>query len=281
MTSAQIIDEPSLATRISQAERNRTHVRLWLGIVLLVLFALVLVGGATRLTESGLSITEWKPIHGVIPPLSAQEWERGIRALPEDPAIPADQSGHDGRSVQDDLLVGMGPSPAGAHHRPRLCAAARILLAARPHRAKAEAALARHPGAWRISGLRRLVDGILGPRQSHGCQPVSARNPSGHRLSDLCLLHVDHAGPVTACRGRGTNEKLEENGRHHRWHGAFPDLPWRACRRSRCGPQLQHLAADGRRAGAGRSVRAATVLAAISSRTPRRCSSFTEWAPMC
>ncbi|QRM54975.1 COX15/CtaA family protein [Sinorhizobium sp. BG8] len=62
-------------TDISRQERNRRQVRRWLGVVLFVLFALVLVGGATRLTESGLSITEWKPIHGVIPPLSAAEWD--------------------------------------------------------------------------------------------------------------------------------------------------------------------------------------------------------------
>ena len=49
--------------------------RGWLYVVLLVLFALVLVGGATRLTDSGLSITEWKPIHGVIPPLNDAEWQ--------------------------------------------------------------------------------------------------------------------------------------------------------------------------------------------------------------
>lgn len=54
---------------------DRALVRGWLYFVLLVLFALVLVGGATRLTHSGLSITEWKPIHGVIPPLSASEWQ--------------------------------------------------------------------------------------------------------------------------------------------------------------------------------------------------------------
>jgi hypothetical protein len=46
---------------------NRALVRGWLYLILLMLFALVLVGGATRLTDSGLSITEWKPIHGVDP----------------------------------------------------------------------------------------------------------------------------------------------------------------------------------------------------------------------
>ncbi len=60
--------------RKSEEARNRTVVRAWLYIVLITLFALVIVGGATRLTDSGLSITEWKPIHGVIPPLSSADW---------------------------------------------------------------------------------------------------------------------------------------------------------------------------------------------------------------
>ncbi len=55
--------------------RDRKAVRIWLGFVIFTLFCLVLVGGATRLTGSGLSITEWKPIHGVIPPLSIEEWQ--------------------------------------------------------------------------------------------------------------------------------------------------------------------------------------------------------------
>ncbi|MGE3245502.1 MAG: COX15/CtaA family protein [Beijerinckiaceae bacterium] len=49
-------------------------VRIWLWLLALMVFAMVLVGGATRLTESGLSITEWKPVTGVIPPLSDAEW---------------------------------------------------------------------------------------------------------------------------------------------------------------------------------------------------------------
>ncbi|MBX3575564.1 MAG: COX15/CtaA family protein [Rhizobiaceae bacterium] len=54
--------------------RNRALLRGWLYFVLLMILAIVVVGGATRLTDSGLSITEWKPIHGVIPPLNEEEW---------------------------------------------------------------------------------------------------------------------------------------------------------------------------------------------------------------
>lgn len=49
-------------------------VRLWLWIIAALVFLMVVVGGATRLTESGLSITEWRPVTGVVPPLSEEQW---------------------------------------------------------------------------------------------------------------------------------------------------------------------------------------------------------------
>jgi len=53
----------------------RPGVRIWLFAVAALVFAMVLIGGATRLTESGLSITQWKPVTGVIPPLSGADWQ--------------------------------------------------------------------------------------------------------------------------------------------------------------------------------------------------------------
>jgi cytochrome c oxidase assembly protein subunit 15 len=47
---------------------------LWLFGVAALVFAMVVLGGATRLTNSGLSITEWAPVTGVIPPLTHQDW---------------------------------------------------------------------------------------------------------------------------------------------------------------------------------------------------------------
>ena len=49
-------------------------VEAWLWGIACLVFAMVVVGGATRLTDSGLSITEWKPILGAIPPLSEADW---------------------------------------------------------------------------------------------------------------------------------------------------------------------------------------------------------------
>jgi cytochrome c oxidase assembly protein subunit 15 len=61
-------------------------IRLWLCAVAALVFAMVLVGGATRLTESGLSITEWKPVMGTLPPLSAAAWQADFdkyKAIPQ------------------------------------------------------------------------------------------------------------------------------------------------------------------------------------------------------
>lgn len=61
-------------------------VRLWLAVMVALVFAMIVVGGATRLTDSGLSITEWKPILGAIPPLSAADWQEAFekyRQIPE------------------------------------------------------------------------------------------------------------------------------------------------------------------------------------------------------
>jgi heme a synthase len=67
-----------MTTTIQAAhQRELDHarpIRLWLYVVAALVFAMVLVGGATRLTESGLSITEWQPVIGVVPPLNDAQW---------------------------------------------------------------------------------------------------------------------------------------------------------------------------------------------------------------
>ena len=112
MTAIAEFDTP-YAVRDRQS-RNRALVRGWLYLVLLVMFALFLVGGATRLTDSGLSITEWKPIHGVVPPLTDAEWQEEFAKYQQIPEYRQINDGHDARRLQDDLLVGMGASHPGA-----------------------------------------------------------------------------------------------------------------------------------------------------------------------
>jgi len=68
-----------------EAPPNRA-VRWWLLAVAALIAIMVLVGGATRLTESGLSIVEWKPVTGALPPLNEAEWTRafeGYKIIPQ------------------------------------------------------------------------------------------------------------------------------------------------------------------------------------------------------
>jgi cytochrome c oxidase assembly protein subunit 15 len=69
-----LFPHPVPEVRHRPTEESAIPVRNWLWIVAGLVFLMVIVGGATRLTESGLSIVEWKPVTGVIPPLSEQDW---------------------------------------------------------------------------------------------------------------------------------------------------------------------------------------------------------------
>jgi cytochrome c oxidase assembly protein subunit 15 len=64
----------------------RGAVRAWLMVLFALVVIMIAVGGLTRLTDSGLSITEWKPVTGALPPMDAATWEEEFdkyRAIPE------------------------------------------------------------------------------------------------------------------------------------------------------------------------------------------------------
>src|SRR3979409_2034258 len=71
-------------------DRSRRAIRTWLLAVAALVLAMVVVGGATRLTESGLSITEWQPVAGALPPLSETQWQlqfEKYKAIPQYQAL--------------------------------------------------------------------------------------------------------------------------------------------------------------------------------------------------
>lgn len=77
------MDAAAPAPRGSTAPLSRVRPRAiawWLLAVAVLVIAMVVVGGITRLTESGLSITEWKPVTGALPPLSGAQWEAEFAA---------------------------------------------------------------------------------------------------------------------------------------------------------------------------------------------------------
>ena len=68
--------QPVVQTGVIDRGRStaRGAIRIWLMMLFALVFLMIAVGGMTRLTDSGLSITEWRPITGSIPPLNADDW---------------------------------------------------------------------------------------------------------------------------------------------------------------------------------------------------------------
>jgi cytochrome c oxidase assembly protein subunit 15 len=70
------------------SEGDRRHDRqiaVWLLVCCALVFSMVVLGGVTRLTQSGLSMVEWDPIMGIVPPLSDAQWEEAFRKYQQFP----------------------------------------------------------------------------------------------------------------------------------------------------------------------------------------------------
>ena len=63
----------------------RRAIRVWLMVLFVMVLSMIVLGGATRLTGSGLSITEWAPVTGTIPPMSDAEWQAEFEAYKQIP----------------------------------------------------------------------------------------------------------------------------------------------------------------------------------------------------
>ncbi len=82
MLAVAMPQSPATAAAVERAPRA---VLAWLLVLVLLVFAMVLVGGATRLTESGLSITEWDLVTGTLPPLSDAAWQAEFQRYQQSP----------------------------------------------------------------------------------------------------------------------------------------------------------------------------------------------------
>jgi cytochrome c oxidase assembly protein subunit 15 len=66
---------PQAFSALSTTDENDRLIAYWLFFCAAVIFGMILLGGVTRLTESGLSMVDWKPLMGVIPPMSEADWQ--------------------------------------------------------------------------------------------------------------------------------------------------------------------------------------------------------------
>jgi cytochrome c oxidase assembly protein subunit 15 len=75
----------AISPSLGSAASGTSAVRIWLFAVAALIFLMVSLGGATRLTGSGLSITEWQPIMGAVPPLSEAAWQEAFEKYKQIP----------------------------------------------------------------------------------------------------------------------------------------------------------------------------------------------------
>jgi cytochrome c oxidase assembly protein subunit 15 len=175
----------------------------WLLFVAALVLAMVVVGGITRLTESGLSIVKWEPISGALPPLNDSSGRRSSRPIAQSPQY---QLVNSGMSLADfktiffweyvHRLLGRAIGLVFA-----LPLALVRLEAGDPQRLWLEAR--RDPRARRPAGGDRLVDGRLGPRRPAGGEPHPPRHPPADRARHLLRLPVGRARSEGARRRSG------------------------------------------------------------------------------
>jgi len=99
MSERKLFEEQTTASPSAGTAQTREHgliskdtsgarrgIRIWLVLLFGLVASMIAVGGLTRLTDSGLSITEWRPITGAVPPLNAEDWQSEFekyRQIPE------------------------------------------------------------------------------------------------------------------------------------------------------------------------------------------------------
>ena len=161
------------------------YVRAWLLGVAALIFCMVIVGGATRLTDSGLSITEWQPLLGAIPPLTEAHW---LEAFEKYRQIPEYQLINKGMSLEEFKFIYwwewshrfLGRVIGLAFFLPFAYFAVTGALNRQDGHP-----LRRAVRAGRPAGRARLVHGGLRPRRPGGRQPVPAGGASHARDLDL------------------------------------------------------------------------------------------------
>ncbi len=80
-----VINETPAANAVANSKKYPTPVKVWLIIGLIMVFGQVVIGGITRLTGSGLSITKWEIVTGTLPPMNAQQWQEEFDLYKETP----------------------------------------------------------------------------------------------------------------------------------------------------------------------------------------------------
>ncbi len=254
---------------------NDRAVALWLLACCTLVFAIVVVGGVTRLTRSGLSIVEWQPIVGTLPPLSDRSWQQVFEKYRKTPEF---------KHVNPDMnLAGfkrifwweyfhrlLGRLIGAAFLVPFLWFALRRKI---PRGLMWK--LVRNIPARRAAGRARLVHGAIGPHRRAAGLAIPPHGPSGNCLPDLRVDAVDRSrSPFPACGG-GPGSRPSAAARRRAGRSGLRDGALGGTRRGNPrGTGLQHFPAHERLRRPSGNARASNLGTSTSSATSRRCSSI-------
>ncbi|MFO1149019.1 MAG: COX15/CtaA family protein [Alsobacter sp.] len=92
-TTTSLGPEDAILSESAEAAGASRALRVWIGLLAALVMAMVVVGGATRLTGSGLSITEWRPVTGAVPPLSEPAWQAEFEKYRQSPQYQIQNAG--------------------------------------------------------------------------------------------------------------------------------------------------------------------------------------------
>ncbi len=231
--------------------------RIWLAGVALLIIAMILVGGATRLTNSGLSITEWKPIMGTLPPLNEADWQKAFAAYQK---IPQYTELNQGMSLGEFKTIFwwewahrfLGRFIGVAFFVPFVI----FWIAGYIPRTF----LPRLLGLFVLGGLQGALGWYMVKSGLVERTDVSQYRLAAHFGVALSILGYTLwllFGLGHEARAERATDRLTRS-RSRRWRHPRSDLPaiagWRAGRGPRRGDGLQHLAADQRRVRAERAL---------------------------
>ncbi len=197
---------PEADVEAASPTARRPAIRAWLYAVAALMVLTLVVGGATRLTEVRAFHRRVETGHRRHSAAVARGVAGGVRQVPADPAVPRTQPRHEPGRVQNHLLVGVEPSPAGAAGRRGVPVAVSVFSLARLDRAGLEGAAVDAVRRRRAARRRRLVDGVVGSRRPGQRVAISPGVPSDARLRDLCGDPLDRARSCSRaswsrCRG--------------------------------------------------------------------------------
>ena len=153
-------------------------VRNWLAVVAAMIFLMIVLGALTRLTESGLSMVEWKPVTGWLPPLGDQAWQAELQKYLSSPQGRLVNRGFDVAEFKQIFWLEYLHRLWGRLIGVAVALPLAVVLAARAALAVAEAATVCPAGPGRPARRAGLGDGRLGPGRPPLGQPLPARRPS-------------------------------------------------------------------------------------------------------